>query len=204
MAQAKGQKRPTDEFGRPATFDHLSKKRPRSKTVPIVMDEDVADRYSQLRVERDGAKQLVQVSKNLRQGDDAMAELEAKLERLEAELEAAHHDLEEATVYIRFEAIGRKAYDKLEREHAPSDEVKASFTEKFGGPPSHDPETFAPVIIAASAVQPTMTLEQVEQLFEEWNDAEIGELYKAALSVNTTRREVELGNGRGPTRGGAR
>jgi hypothetical protein len=46
-----------------------------------------------------------------------------------------------------------------------------------------------------------MTEEEVNELWDEWNSAELGSLFLAAMTVNTSRRVADLGNAFGGTRG---
>jgi hypothetical protein len=75
--------------------------------------------------------------------------------------------------------------------------------EDAGGDPKElqwDPDKFAPVLIAACSLEPVMTTEEAQALFDDdnWNSAELGDLFNTALLCCTQRRQVELaiqGNG---------
>lgn len=115
------------------------------------------------------------------------ADLAPLIERLNDARQAAA----DASFTITFRSIGREAYDVLLREHPPvatdPDDANAPF----------HTETFAPALVQASAADPELTAEQVEQIWIDWNTAEVMQLFAAALLVNTGRRTAELGKARG-------
>lgn len=159
-------------MGRPSTFDHLvSAKKPLSKVVLVYTDDEVVADYNRAR----RAAEMVRMA-----GKATKAELAAA----EADLERAQAALDEATVRVRFTSLGRKRYDDLLTQHPPREEDENS---------PYNPETFPQALIAASMSEPQVTLEEVERIWEEWNSAELMELFTAALEVNTRRRVVEMG-----------
>lgn len=165
---------------RPATFDHLKKKQPLERTVTVVLSDEAARAYAE----------AAEALERARLTGKATPELEQATATARAALEAE-------TVTLRFRSIGRKAYDALVRDCPPTDEDKAEAKEKGEPEPLYDVGTFAPALIAASCVEPTLTAEQVTELWDEWNTAEIMPCWMAALEVNTQRRVVDLGKGNG-------
>lgn len=162
---------------RPATLDHLRKKKPIERTVPIILD--------------DTPVKAVEVAKRMVATAPAEGELHDKAV---ADLEAAYQTLEESTVDILLRSIGRKRYDALLGDHPPTEEQKK---EDGGENLLYNPETFPIALVAESSVEPKMTYEEAKDLFDEWNGAELSELFFAALAVNTQRRVVELGKDSG-------
>ena len=171
---------------KPATFDHLKKKQPLQRTVTIPLEQDTLDAY-------DAAESALERARLLGEPTD----------ELESALAVAKEAVLETSVKMTFRSIGRKAYDALLDEHPPTAEQIKEFREenadKDGNPatkgqPPYNIETFAPALIQASCVEPAMTLEQVNELFDEWNSTELSELWGAAYEVNTQRRVVSLGN----------
>lgn len=163
--------------GRPATFDHLRAKEPLERTVTVVCSAQAAQAW-------EDASQAVETARL--SGATVSTELVEAAER-------ARVGVEEASVTLRFRSIGRKAYDALVEAHPISDETKAK-AESDGQPvPPYEPDTFAPALVAASCVEPEMTLDQVLEIWDAWNLAELLDLWAAALEVNTQRRVVSLG-----------
>lgn len=167
MSQTKASAAPSG-LKRPATFDHLKSKQRLERTVKVYLDQDAVDEY-------ESALRGVETAPTDRKAaaDQRLAEAQAKLD--------------ETTVTLRFQQIGRKTYDALLREHPPRDNDPDD-----KDAPYHS-ETFAPALVAASCVEPKMTEEQVVELFEEWNTSELMDLFMAAMEVNTQRRVVNLG-----------
>lgn len=176
--QAKTKARPVGP--RPATFDHLKKKQPMERTVSVVLSDDAATAW------QDASAAVERARLTGKPTDD--------LEAAAAEARAA---LEAETVTLRFRSIGRKAYDALLRQHPPTEEQKAEATKEGTPEPPYDIDSFAPALVAASCIEPMMTPEQVRELWDEWNTAEILPCWMAALEVNTQRRVVDLGKGNG-------
>lgn len=93
-----------------------------------------------------------------------------QLKAIEAEIAASEFT-------FTFEALGRQEYLQLLAAHPPRQEDRAERL-SFNG------ETFPPALVAASAVEPTISAEQAEQLFTTLSDAQFSKLWNAALSVN--------------------
>lgn len=173
---------------RPATFDHLKKKDKLRQVVSIPLDGDAVEAFDQ-------ATSNLERARLLGESDS--------LEALQELVDRAKEAVEDTSVRMVFQSIGRKAYDALLMAHPPTEEQVAEFQDenrqKDGSPgkgkPPYNIETFAPALIAASCVDPELTPEQVEELWDEWNSTELAELWMAALAVNTQRRVVHLGNG---------
>lgn len=165
---------------RPATYDHLRKKQPIEKLVPVPLDAALVEAYEKA-VEAVEALEI--------QGADTSA-----AEKLR---DTSRKALEAETVVLRFRSIGRKRYDKLIHDHPATEEQHREHKEQYGQRAPHNIDTFAPALIAASCIEPEMTIEQVTELFDEWNPAEVMDLYTAALEVNTQRRVVDLGKAYG-------
>lgn len=172
---------------KPATFDHLKKKQPLERKVTIPLSQEAVDAYHD-------AEQAYERAKILNEPADALKEA----------LDAARAAVLEESVQMVFRSIGRKAYDALLEEFPPTEEQIAEYrkehADKDGNPakkgePPYNIELFAPALIAASCVEPKMTVDQVNEIFDEWNSTEIAEIWTAAHEVNTSRRVVQLGNG---------
>lgn len=96
-----------------------------------------------------------------------------------------------------FRAVPRSEWDDLvaAEEHQPTEEQKAEFLEgliKAGVDPakaeplSYNPETFAPAAVAASCIEPKLTLEDVLAMWEspDWSAAELARVFQTAMWVN--------------------
>lgn len=178
---------------KPATLDHLKKKEPLETSVPILLSDAPIEAVEAAR------SRVLRAEGNLAESPDDSG--------LQREMAAAQNDLDEAleaqneeVVWCRFRSIGRKAYDRLIDEHPPTDKQKEEAAEA-GNPAPYNGETFAPALVAASCVEPKMTVEDAKEIFEEWNQSESFSLFMAAMRVCTGRRVSDLGNGSGGTFG---
>ena len=179
---------------RPATRDHLSKKKPRQASIPIVLDDDALEAYRLAEQEYEGAKLLAQVAS----GEKATEEAFTRLKEAEAALDAAAEVLEANVVVMKFQAIGRKVYDALLHEHPPTDQQVAEAKERGEDAPAYNFDTFAPALIAASCITPDdLTIEDVQRMYDEWNTAEIMQLWVGALAANSQSSAPDLGKAYG-------
>jgi hypothetical protein len=166
---------------RPATRDHLrSLKKPATKYVTILLDPDALDAFEKAQ-ERLGES----TSTNRRER--------------ERELTEARNALAEATVTMKFQSLGRKRYEALVAEHPPTPEQNEQSVKETEQEAAYNIETFPKALIRATCVDPELTDEDIDEIYDSWNGAELMELFFAALEVNTQRRTVDLGNVFGPT-----
>jgi hypothetical protein len=95
--------------------------------------------------------------------------------RTEQEL-TLHLGDEELTVLFR--AIGTRDYDKLLSKHPPKPEQKVEGA-------SYDINSFGPALIAATMIEPELTKDQAQELWdsEEWSRGEIMTLFRTAVEV---------------------
>lgn len=180
---------------RPATFDHLQKKKPLEKTVHIYLDDDAIAAHTAALEALERAKRI-DLS---RTGRDLPEVLEAQslLTGLEEALAKARAALDNETVTLRFRSIGRKRYDKLVHEYPTDEKQDAEHKDEHGVPAPYDAEEFSVALIAASCVEPVLSEDQVRELRDTWNVSEYVEMFMAALEVNTQRRVADLGNASG-------
>lgn len=194
---------------KPATFDHLRKKEPMERTVDIVLNDRVTKEVEEAQQALSSARfelaSLPTVSDEMldterKRVESDRAKAEAKVTECEEALEAAREALAEDTVELRFRAIGRRAYDALLNEHPPTP-AQEEEAKEAGNEIIYNEDTFPQALIAASCIEPQMTEEEVNVLWDEWNSTELGALFLAAMTVNTSRRVADLGNVFGGTRG---
>lgn len=176
---------------RPPTFDHLvSRKRPVTKTVSIVLDPELAEEHA----EAQQARGFASTRAGARPSDtDAQLELFQAEQRLE-DIEARLRD-EDAIADFTFRSVGRAAYDGLVNAHQPTASQRAQAKSLGMGEIAWNPDTFPPALVALCLAEPKLTEEEVCSLWEsdDWNQAELSVLLQAAVEVNGTRRSVELG-----------
>lgn len=208
---------------RPMTFDHLmSKKKPLSTKVPIVLDNEVAEELTEARAkaEQAEARWRVTTAEKSTATDETKADAEAAHNKAQAELEAAEDAAREATVEFRLQSIGDAAYRALQKLHEPEPEqtaeAKAALAAQLVGMDEDErqrqvdafaldtnPDTFPPALVAACSIDPVITEEQAQAMWadERFNVAELTALYMGAVHVNQNRAVTRLGKGSGRTRG---
>lgn len=171
------------------TFDELKKrKKPRQEIVKIYLEDGPVNAH------RDAARLLARLEMNSKTNPKQLADARKRVDTTKAALD-------EVTMEFVFEGIGRKAYEALINEHPPTEEDHETLRKEMGKEGDKKVkadfsfDTFAPALIAASLADPDLSAEQVGELFEEWNNQELIELYQAAMSCNNTRRVAALGEG---------
>ena len=108
-----------------------------------------------------------------------------KAPRIKKTMEALEEEAAEYEVTFIFRDIGRKRFDDMIEEHPPTEQEK-----KLDPPFQYHPDIFAPALMAATAVQPTMTLQQATDIYDEFGQGEITALFMTALAACTERASV--------------
>ena len=150
----------------PTIEDILKRAKPRERTVTVCIRGDLAGEAERL------AEELAKVSEDWEPSD--LTDVHPARE-IAARLKEARDAAREAEVPFKLRYIGDKAYSDLLAAH-PSDKDSELF----------DSVTFPRALIAASAVDPVMTEEQVIELFEVINEGEIKKLFDAAWDVHNS------------------
>jgi hypothetical protein len=119
---------------------------------------------------------------------------------------AAEAEMEEATVEIRLQSIGRKAYDALVEQHKATPEQNIEHRQEqaqelmkqkglsldkameLTADAPYNAETFPIALIAACAVEPELAEEDVQEFWEDWNLNEFLQLWMAAVRVHNTSK----------------
>jgi hypothetical protein len=180
--------------------DRMRGKRPQSRAVPVHLDPELVDAYNVAALAVEEARLHEDA------GEARVAELIIERDRLKEAVDAE-------TVELTLTAIGRKAYDALLDGHPPTDEQNAEHMAEHGGRTApYNGDTFPVALVHASltvghggavhVVGGEVACEggefsygDVVEWFDEWNGAELMELFAVAMEVNSTRRVAGLGNG---------
>lgn len=148
----------------------LKRAKPREKTVRICLAGDLAGEAERL------ADEISRTSEEW-EPDDLTSEHPARV--LAAQLKAVREQTKEAEEPFTLRYIGDRAYSDLLAAH-PAEDDKEAFNS----------ETFPRALIAAACVQPTMTEDQVADLFEVINEGQIKQLFDAAWDVHHSAETV--------------
>lgn len=153
----------------PDISEILKLARPREHSVTICVAGDLAGEVDRLETQMREAGQWQPTS---------MADVDPRKELAER-IQALQQQMREAEVTFTFKALGAKAWSDLVAQHPGKTRDEA-----------FDADTLAPALVAASAVDPAMTAEQVADLFEQLNHGQREALLGAAWTVNSEATSV--------------
>jgi len=176
----------------------IAAKQPRRETVTVILDADIELALTAAEQAVDAARNRLLVPKLNPAAPAALGAAQAELDRLRADAEAV-------SARFVFQAVGRQRFSDLRGEHPPTKEQRTEWTARWlkAGVAEHqipelehNPDTFPPVLLAAACIEPEMTLGDATGIWcsAGWSDAELAELFGAALAVNTQHRRHDLGN----------
>lgn len=169
---------PPAPLRKPATLDHLRKKRTISRFVSFCTED---------------------IPEPERPNLDATEQQRAAYEQAHAEWKAA---VEDATVEFVVRSLSRRQYADLIESCPPTDEQIAEAKQKGEPRPDNNPDEFGPHLIAASIVEPEgITLEDAQTIWNEWPNGEVQSLANICLALNQTSRLEYYQGKSGGTRG---
>lgn len=172
-----------------------SQKKPFRTREQICLDNEVADEFDAVKVERDDLLSKVDSLRFLDRPVDA--ETQRALDDAEARYVEAKEALDAVTETFEFRSIGRNAFDKLLTEHPPTDAQIAEAKEQGVGRPDFNRDSLPPVLCAESCVSHDFDVDWWKATFEDesWNAAELQRLSNAAVVAQMGVRVVEMGKG---------
>ena len=104
---------------------------------------------------------------------------------LRKQLEALEAEALESTVRFVFQDLGRKRFEDLYKSFPPTDEQKEEGM-------AWNPDEFGPALMAASAIEPKMSLDEANEIYDNWASAEVGVLVTTALNANMGVNSIPL------------
>jgi hypothetical protein len=152
----------------PTIKDILKSKRRNRISVDIALDPTLKPHIQKLERELRQARR-----------DDQRENRPPQAPQIAKRLEQVEQELEDSIVTLTFEDIGRARFEALIESHPPTDDQ----IKRHGDSLSWNPETIAPVLIAACSADPEISLEEAEQICEEWSTGDVQLLFNAALQV---------------------
>lgn len=155
-----------------------SKKKPVTKRVTIQLDGELATEIALMREKYQAARDYDRTSNE----NDTAPSIEKQINELIEDSRITEYT-------FVFQSIGRPNYDKLVSlpEHKPTKEQKRDNA-------TFNADTFPPALIAASCVDPELSLEEAKDMFNDpsWNGAELANLFVGALEANTETGDIPL------------
>lgn len=112
---------------------------------------------------------------------------EARLEELAGQIKAAQR-------ILVFQSIGTHRWRDLLSEHPPQADYRNVVT-TLGLPMEFNPDTFVPVAMSESCVEPGMSLEQAEWFCSTFPVSEVDRVFGAVLTCNVTGLERPFDDG---------
>jgi hypothetical protein len=174
---------------RPApTFDHLLKRKPRTKTLYFSDSEDLNAEFTAAQAAWSMA--MIDTEAKVEQ-KKTKAELDKVIEKLKADPE---------TRVVKLQGIGNGKYERLQRQFPPSKEQIEEWesqSAKYETPkPQFDEDEFYPALLSVCAVEPAMTVEQAKELSEEWSGGDMAQLVGTAIALcqGSSAVDLNLGN----------
>lgn len=167
-----------------------ARRRPATRTVRLLLDGDLRTEYDRLVVAAGVAERMASKT-NQANIHHRSAELAEQVEGLAEQLRASETP-------FTFQAIPRVEFNDLLAESQPprpeDEEDGLSF----------DSTKFVPMLLAACATEPELTIEEATEIFENFSDGEVTALFEAAWRVNKEVRDVPFsaaGTGQIPSSG---
>jgi hypothetical protein len=116
--------------------------------------------------------------------DGMLGGLQAELTK---QVEALRAEIQKKSMRFVFQSIGRKRWSDLLAEHPPTEEDKARNTFV-----DNHLETFAPAALHACCVEPSLTKEQAQMLWDQFNLGQATKLFVACMDANMDADEIPL------------
>lgn len=151
--------------------DVIASARLRETEVQLCLDGQLTAEADRLQAQLDAMRPRLVDTSSLADVDPRVA--------VEAELAEVQALMRDNLTTFRFRALGRKAWSDLKAKHPPRNDSEL-----------WNPDTFAPALIAACAIEPEMTLEDAEALFEVINTSQVADLWAAAYGANTGETKI--------------
>jgi hypothetical protein len=202
MAEQKPKRPATAEDDAPPTsFEDIWEQKERATiTVGVPLNSELARDYREAEVAEEEARRWVETFPT----DPARLRT---LEDAQERLEEARVALEPKLARFTFAAMGAAEFDELLNDNPPTKDQREKWRKKnpqaaaMGGGARFNEDVFPIKLLAACAIEPSMTEAQAKQLYtgERFNQAERDALFAAAWDVNNQRRVVDLGKGSRPT-----
>ena len=114
-----------------------------------------------------------------------LADFKAKTAKTSSSVVKLTTDEGDLEVEVKAKSLSFKAYDALLGEHPPTDEQKKKNA-------SYNVDTFAPALLAACLVEPTLTDEEAAELWvsPEWSKGELSDLFLFCVDLNQSGLNV--------------
>jgi hypothetical protein len=186
--------------GRPvATYDHYksAKKNPVRRVI-IPLDDELAEQWQEVT----GRLGLAQTRLDMGiDSNEIRAAVMRELAEWQAKKDQMMKEMEGNVAIFKVKGLGRKKYDKFmsDPKYMPT-EAQLKKAKERNGPNATlnwNADTFPVPFIHACLVEPEMTLEEVQDMWDsdEWTSAECLLILGSALEANDNVRSIDWGKG---------
>jgi hypothetical protein len=184
-----------------------TKWKPLERRVPVVLEDDCLDELDAARaalttaqIDADQARdRMFRLARTPEMGPEELLALDNLIaERVKAQIQphldavaAAERTVLDHTRIYTLRSLGRRGYRELLEQHPPREEDHAAARAETGleqAQSQWNDETFPRALVAASCADPQLTDDDLTEMFDNWNDAQLIELVAAAVAVNTQAR----------------
>lgn len=170
-------------MAKPTIDQIIARKKQRTKSVPVVID---ADRASEIETARQALARAYGQLESLGpavDGDDNVRRqaLTERVEELRATMDGFIDD--GSLAVFTFRAISRNRYKEISDANPAIDDK-----------PGYGPE-FPPMLVAACAIDPAISVDDALEMWDsdQWSDAELNQLFSAAVECCRMTATVPLG-----------
>lgn len=167
--------------------DILDSKKKHERGVEVMLDSALA---ASIREHEGRLEKLQRRKKN--KDHDLADKASTEIGIVEADLEELWDEAEGLAITFTFRDIGRKPFDDLVLAHPATPDQKKRVEELGGGMLEYNVDTFPPALMAATAINPEMTLEEATEIFNDWGAGDVEALFATALMVCRERTSIPL------------
>lgn len=121
----------------------------------------------------------------LKESDEGMLDVADAVTAAELRVEDLKEQIRAAQKTLVFESIGTKPWRDLLSEHPPIGEHRNVVT-ILGLPLDYNPDSFVPIAISKTCVEPEISLEQAEWFCSSFPVSEVDRVFGAVLTCNNT------------------
>lgn len=156
---------------KPSIDEIMALRKPRTEEFWLPLDNDVLAEISEV-------EQLLAKARR----DDERLNRIPEAPALQERLDGLHEAASEAAARFVCRELPRKQYRDLIRRHPPVEDGRR-----------WNDETFAPELIAACYVDPAISLDQAQAIWETWSDYATSALFGAAIIANEGPSKIPFG-----------
>lgn len=154
-------------------------KRPNTRSVTLILDPEIPRQIRELERAYDRERRT-----------DERENRPAKAPAIRKVIEELKDQAADSEITFTFRDIGRKRFDGMIEEHPPTPAQIKAAKERNQSIPEFNPDTFAPALMAATAVSPSMTLQEATNIYNEWGQGDNQALFLTAVAACTERASI--------------